>query len=84
MALISTLASCSATMISVQSPTSLSVIMACCAIAIGVLVFLLSLTDVISKGDAWDARRATTLGIICVPFIAVFCAFFAYVVMQVV
>jgi small-conductance mechanosensitive channel len=63
-----------------QSPISLSVIMACCAIAIGALVFLLALTEVMSKGDAWDAHRATTLRIICVPFIAVFCAFFAYVV----
>jgi hypothetical protein len=69
-------------MINVQSTTSLGVILICCAVATGALVFLLALTDIKSKGDAWDAHRAAALRIICVPLIVTFCAFFAYVVMQ--
>lgn len=71
----------SATMISLE-PTTSSVVIVCCAIAIAVLVFLLAVADVMSKGDSQSERKAAGLRIVCVPLIAVFFAFFVYVITQ--
>jgi hypothetical protein len=76
------LASFSGTMISLSPTTSSSAINICCATAIAVLVFLLAVSDVMSKGESRDERKATALRILCVPLIAVFFAFFVYVLAQ--
>jgi|BarGraIncu01122A_1022018.scaffolds.fasta_scaffold107215_2 hypothetical protein len=64
MGLISTLTSSSTTMGSLSSTTSsalaISVVITCSAIAVGALIFVLALTDVMSRGDYWNANSAAT------------------------
>jgi hypothetical protein len=69
-------------MIGLPATGSFSVISACCAIAIAVLVFLLAVTDVMSKAESSTKRRTAALRAICVPLVAVFFAFFVVVVRQ--
>jgi hypothetical protein len=76
------LASFSATMIGLPSTNSSSLVASCCAIDIATLVFLLAVSDVLSKGDDQSERKAAVLRIVCIPLIVVFFAFFALVVKQ--
>jgi hypothetical protein len=43
-----------------SSAIAISVIITCAAIAIGTLIFLLALTDVMSKRDSWNANTPAT------------------------
>ena len=69
MSLMSTLTSSSSSM---TSGIALSQVLACAAIASGVLIFLLILNEV--RGDSLNANERAALRVMYVPFIAIFCA----------
>jgi TRAP-type C4-dicarboxylate transport system permease small subunit len=82
MALMLALPLSSATLIGYASGTPSDNIIACCAITIGLLIFLLAWTDVMSKGDHSSARKVAALRAVYTPLIVSFCVFLVFVVTQ--
>jgi hypothetical protein len=50
------------------------------AISIGALVFVLTLYEVMSRGDSWNPNMKGALLSICFPLAVIFCAFLAFTV----
>ena len=82
MALIATLPSSSSSVSSFTASTSsaiaLTEILVGTAITISVLLFLLSLYDVMSRRGSRNANTEAALRAICVPLVVTFCAWFVF------
>jgi hypothetical protein len=81
MSLMATLPSSGSSMSSLTATTSsvaLSEILVATAIAICVLVFLLALHEVTSRGESRNANTMAALRAIWVPLIVTFCAWFMF------
>lgn len=82
MSLMATLPSSSSSVSNLSSSTSsaiaLSEIFVGSIITICVLIFLLALYDVMSKGDSRNTNTTAALRAICAPLIVTFCAWFIF------
>jgi hypothetical protein len=82
MALMATLPSGGSSLSNLSSSTSsaiaLSEIFLGTIITICVLLFLLALYDVMSKGDSPDTNATAALRAICVPLVVTFCAWLVF------
>jgi hypothetical protein len=78
MSLTATLPSSVSSLTSTTSSVALSEVLVVTAIAICVLIFLLALNDVTSRGDSRNANTTAALRALWVPLIVIFCAWFVF------